>query len=105
MRSPFKISVAGRSTSFECKAGENLLAALASAGCGIRTGCRNGGCGVCKVQILEGAFERGRMSAACVDQSSATAGFVLACRTIPTSDLVVTLAPRGTFESNKSAEI
>jgi ferredoxin len=105
MRSSYKISVVGRSTRYECEVGDNLLAALASAGCCIPTGCRNGGCGVCKVQILEGAFERGKMSAACVDQSSATAGFVLACRTFPTSDLVVTLAPRGTSESNKSVEI
>jgi ferredoxin len=104
MRSSYKISVVGKSTCYECKAGDNLLAALANAGCGIPTGCRNGGCGVCKVQILEGVFERGKMSAAWVDPNSARVGFVLACRTFPMSDLVVTLATRGTFESNMSVE-
>ncbi|KUR76771.1 2Fe-2S iron-sulfur cluster binding domain-containing protein [Novosphingobium sp. Fuku2-ISO-50] len=58
---------------------------------GIPVGCRNGGCGVCKVRVLEGSCERRVMSRAHVAIEEESAGYALACRIIPTSDLCVTV--------------
>ncbi|WP_308645947.1 2Fe-2S iron-sulfur cluster-binding protein [Ottowia beijingensis] len=50
-------------------------------------GCRQGGCGVCKVHILEGQYARRVMSRAHVSAEEEAAGCVLSCRIYPTSDL------------------
>jgi ferredoxin len=54
---------------------------------GIPIGCRNGGCGVCKVQIVEGAFTAKVMSRAHVSAEEQASGCVLACRVQPLSDI------------------
>lgn len=50
---------------------------------------RQGGCGVCKVQVLEGQFVRRVMSRAHVSAEEESAGCVLSCRIYPSSDLRV----------------
>lgn len=54
---------------------------------GIPVGCRQGGCGVCKVQVLEGAYSKRVMSRAHISAEEEAAGCVLSCRIYPTSDL------------------
>lgn len=54
---------------------------------GIPSGCRNGGCGVCKVQIVDGRFDARVMSRAHVSEDDQRCGRVLACRVQPRSDL------------------
>jgi ferredoxin len=56
-------------------------------------GCRGGGCGACRVHVLEGTYEALRMSARHVSPDDLANGVVLACRIVPTSDLVVEPAP------------
>ena len=56
---------------------------------GIPVGCRNGGCGVCKVRVLEGTCERRVMSRAHVSLGEEQEGFALACRITPSSDMAV----------------
>lgn len=74
--------------SFECKPYEMVLAAMARMGKkGIPVGCRSGGCGVCKVHIQSGEYAKGKMSRAHVTEEEEQAGFVLACRCQPLSDL------------------
>jgi ferredoxin len=55
----------------------------------INVGCRGGGCGVCKVQILEGQYKCKPMSKAHITSKELGQGIVLACRIIPSSDLTV----------------
>jgi ferredoxin len=55
----------------------------------IAVGCRGGGCGVCRVRILDGTYTTKRMSRRHVSEADETVGVVLACRTIPTSDLTL----------------
>lgn len=74
---------------FRCAHGQNLLAALKAGGSALRVGCRNGGCGVCKVRILGGEIDGGRMSVAHVDERERQRGVVLACRAIPKTDLLI----------------
>ncbi|GAA6142769.1 2Fe-2S iron-sulfur cluster binding domain-containing protein [Hydrogenophaga sp. 5NK40-0174] len=52
---------------------------------GIPVGCRNGGCGVCKVQVLEGSYVSRVMSRDHVSVEDEAKGRVLACRVKPTS--------------------
>lgn len=59
----------------------------------IPVGCRGGGCGVCRVRVVEGDYRTRRMSRKHVSEAEEADGLALACRLIPTSDLVVELAP------------
>jgi len=71
-----------------CSDQENLLRSMEKLGRkGIPVGCRNGGCGVCKVHVLAGTCDRRVMSRAHVGIEEEQAGYALACRIIPTSDL------------------
>ena len=54
---------------------------------GIPIGCRNGGCGVCKVQILDGDYQTKVMSRAHVSAEEEAQRCVLACRVLPLSDI------------------
>ncbi len=54
---------------------------------GIPVGCRQGGCGVCKVRVLEGQYTRKVMSRAHVSADEEAEGCVLSCRIYPISDL------------------
>ncbi len=69
---------------------DNLLVALERgfSRC-IPPGCRCGGCGECKIQIVEGEFESKRMSKAHISEQDAEANIVLACRIFPRSNLKI----------------
>jgi len=87
----FEIALAGSNVRFTCAPGQNVLAALARSGVnGIPIGCRGGGCGICRVQVLEGgAYRTEKMSRAQVSEVDAATGICLACRLIPESHLVL----------------
>ena len=74
--------------SYRCSDQETLLRGMEALGKkGIPVGCRNGGCGVCKVAVLEGSFEARVMSRDHVTEEDEAAGRVLACRVRPSSDV------------------
>lgn len=56
---------------------------------GIPVGCRNGGCGVCKVHVIGGRYSKSKMSRAVITEEEEANGFVLACKIHPRSDLRV----------------
>ena len=69
--------------------GMNLLAALEVASQEtVAIGCRNGGCGVCRVRILSGSYIKGKMSRKYVTVEDEHARIALACRVYPTSALI-----------------
>ena len=73
---------------YQCAPDSNLLVAMEQLGRrGIPVGCRNGGCGVCKVKIVSGDIRTRVMSRAHVSAEEEAAGIVLACRAFPRSDL------------------
>lgn len=73
-----------------CTEDRSLLASMERLGRkGIPVGCRNGGCGVCKVRVLDGTCERRVMSRAHVSHDEEREGFALACRITPRSDMAV----------------
>ncbi|MCF8480209.1 MAG: 2Fe-2S iron-sulfur cluster binding domain-containing protein [Rhodospirillum sp.] len=73
-----------------CGEGERLLIAIErTGGGGVLVGCRRGGCGVCRIQVLEGTYETDPMSVQHVPEEERAEGYALACCVRPTSDLVV----------------
>lgn len=73
---------------FVCTGGETALVAMAKTGRrGIPLGCRGGGCGVCKVEVVEGQYSKKIMSRSHVSLEDEQAHRVLACCIIPESDL------------------
>lgn len=88
----YTIRIDGIDEPFICRPQEMLLAGMVRLGKrGIPVGCRSGGCGVCKVQVQQGEYTTGKMSRAQVSEQEEQAGFVLACRCQPNSDLVITV--------------
>ena len=61
---------------------------------GIPVGCRNGGCGVCKVAILSGACVAGTMSREHLSEAERQQGLVLACKAKPVSDIHLAVVGR-----------
>ena len=73
---------------FRCKPEESVLAGMDRLGKrGIPVGCRGGGCGVCKVHIHQGEYQKRVMSRDHVSPEEEAMGTVLACRICPGSDL------------------
>src|SRR3546814_8188225 len=51
--SDFDVAIAGLDGSFRCKADQSILGAMIAAGRRpIAVGCRSGGCGVCRMQVV-----------------------------------------------------
>lgn len=79
-----------REETFFCRPSESVLQGMGRLGRrAIPVGCVNGGCGVCKIEILTGEFECGVMSRAHVSKEEERSGIVLACKVLPRSNLVI----------------
>lgn len=84
----FDILITDTDETFRCDTDRNVLAAMSALGRkGIPIGCRNGGCGICKVRVTRGAVLRKVMSRAHVSAAEEAEGIALACRIFPESDL------------------
>lgn len=88
----FTIAVRGEDpASFACPPGQTVLEAANAARMAFPQSCGEGACGTCRVRVLSGRYEtgtRGMFSAEEIDE-----GWRLACQTLPTSDLTVSLSP------------
>jgi ferredoxin len=71
---------------------ETLLHALCRAGLRYRVGCRRGGCGICKVQLLMGEVRYERPIAANVlTDDEQVEGVCLSCRAVPITNVIIEL--------------
>ena len=86
----FNVVIEETGESYRCSPQESLLVGMERLGKkGIPVGCRGGGCGVCKVEITDGSFRKKVMSREYVSVEDEAAGRVLACRVMPTSDILL----------------
>jgi len=86
----FEVHVEGSPRPFSCRKGHSVLSAMiARCGRGLAVGCKSGGCGVCRVQVLRGAYRTGLMSVSEVPADHQQQGIALACQIYPESDLSV----------------
>ena len=91
-----RVSVSQTGDCFDCATNESLLAGMLRLGRkGIPAGCVNGGCGVCKVRIVDGAVQSlGPVSRAHVITEEVAQGYTLACRVAPTQAVGLEVAAR-----------
>lgn len=89
----------GNDRPFACRPGVSLLTAMIAAGrTGIKVGCRNGGCGVCRVRVASGSYASEKMTRSRISEADEAQGIVLACRILPETDLTfepLPLTPAG----------
>lgn len=83
----FKVSVAPSGAAFEAQAGESVLEAASRAGITLDYGCRNGLCGSCLGEVLDGevVYPDGRPKG--IDEDQVKAGKALFCKAQAVSDL------------------
>ncbi len=81
-------------TAFPVPGGTPVLHAMIRAAqrC-LPVGCRGGGCGACRVRVLTGSYTTRRMSRRHVSPADEAEQIVLACRLLPSTDIVVERAP------------
>ena len=95
----YTITIEETGQSYRCSDELSLLVGMEALGKkGIPVGCRNGGCGVCKVQIVQGQYVSRVMSRDHVSAEDEAQGRVLSCRVRPASD--ITLRVLGTMKKN-----
>ena len=74
------------------EADETVLRAINRAGLRYRVGCRRGGCGVCKVQLVLGEVRYERPVAASVlSDNERLEGICISCRAVPITNIVIEL--------------
>jgi ferredoxin len=97
-RPKVSVHVAQTNETYLCANDESLLQGMLRLGRkSIPVGCVNGGCGVCKVHVLEGQCRPlGPISRAHVSAAEEAHGFTLACRVAPITP--VQLEVVGKFE-------
>ncbi len=79
---------------FSAAESRNLLVAMEQARqSGIYVGCRGGGCGKCRIRVLDGDYASKRMSRAWVSPQEEAEGVVLACRIFARSEMVIAPYP------------
>ncbi|MCW3172813.1 hybrid-cluster NAD(P)-dependent oxidoreductase [Shewanella sp. FYR11-62] len=83
----FMLKIAGKD--FPIGSDQTLLEGIESEGLPIIAACRNGVCGACKCQVTEGSVTTSSTATLTADEIAA--GFVLACSTVITSDVSLTL--------------
>lgn len=86
--SGYLITIEDTSESYTQPERKSVLEGMAALGKkGIPVGCCGGGCGVCKVEVLAGSYNKRVMSREHVSEEDEASHRVLACRIWPTSDL------------------
>lgn len=90
----YQIRVHDEDVHFPASGAVNLLVAMERAReQAIYVGCRGGGCGKCRIRVLDGDYQSKRMSRAWVSEEDEAEGVVLACRIFARSDLTIVSAP------------
>lgn len=83
-----RIEIVNGGESFGCSADTDVLRGMECLGRkGIPVGCRGGGCGVCKVRVIEGPYRTDLMSRACVSLDEQSQGYALACKLFAQGDI------------------
>ena len=74
-----------------CGRDEVVLSAMIRSRAGpIKHGCFGGGCGICRMKVVEGSYEKVKnMSRAHVTEADEERGIVLLCCITPRGDMVV----------------
>ncbi len=83
--------------SYECGDGQTLLEAALRQNLLLRYGCKHGGCGSCKVRLVDGDVSEHGSSFALTEHDRA-ADLVLACASVPLEPCTIDVEPSGLSE-------
>lgn len=84
----FKIFVENENICIDLQPGEHIVKAMGKVNHEHdMNGCCGGGCGICRIRVLEGEFTTKKMSARQVSEEDKQNGYYLGCRVFPTSDM------------------
>lgn len=99
------IAVNDQPQGFPASSDLSVLVAMERAGQQlISVGCRGGGCGKCRIRIVQGEYFSKRMSRAWISPQQEGEGTVLACRVFARSDLLIEPDPPEIGTSCQSAD-
>jgi CDP-4-dehydro-6-deoxyglucose reductase len=78
-----------KTESYRCYDGEDVLTAARRNFVPIPVGCRGGGCGMCKLRVVDGDYEMDICSKAALTEGERKQNYTLACKTYPRTDLII----------------
>lgn len=84
----YRVKLHDTPDSFEVKPGEQLLDAAERAGYPLEHDCRFGGCGACRIKLIEGSVDYEEPPFG-LSEEEACQGYALACQARATSDLTI----------------
>lgn len=86
----FRITIIDTNETYMCLTTTHILKGMQALGkrC-IPSGCHGGGCGICKIEVVEGDFIALPMSRNRVSEEDEKNGQALACRIFPRSNLTL----------------
>ncbi|MCY0966326.1 2Fe-2S iron-sulfur cluster-binding protein [Parathalassolituus penaei] len=83
-----QIHVLGRNAAFEAEEHSHVLTGMHKSGqTHVLVGCKGGGCGKCRIKVMDGTYFSKKMSRAHISPREEEQGVVLACRIFARSDL------------------
>lgn len=85
----FTVSNHSNATEFQVAGDETILEAALRQGHVFRYSCRDGACGSCKAELIEGRVDYGHSQAQALTQEEKANGKVLLCQAKPLQDLVI----------------
>ena len=78
----------------EARPGETVLDALLRNRLRVFHGCTRGGCGACRLRLVDGAVTFGRYSKGALGDGERASGLFLSCVCVPDGDVVISLLER-----------
>ena len=85
----FSVVIKDREENVHVEMGRTILEALLAAGIDYPHGCRSGNCGACKSILHNGEVEMSPFSEYALSHEEQNRGLVLACRSVPWSDCLI----------------
>jgi CDP-4-dehydro-6-deoxyglucose reductase len=85
----FQVTLAGSNRSFLVRQGESILSAALRQGVMLPYSCKNGTCGSCRGQVLEGEVHYPFHPPLALERSDIAQGYALMCQAEPIEDLVI----------------
>jgi propane monooxygenase reductase subunit len=95
--SPTEIVVQPFGHTLDCDDDETLLEAALRNNVLLRYGCKHGGCGTCKVRLVDGEVDEGGSSFA-LSPADRAEDLILACASVPLESCVIDVEPSGLTE-------
>lgn len=86
----FVLTILPEEADLVVRRGETMFHAMRRYGYALRAGCREGGCGVCVLEVVSGeTFDLLPVAATVLTDDDRARGLCLPCRAVPATDVVV----------------